>query len=197
MAKPNPDDEPTKKQARQDLEKLLESVKTAPELGKYFKTRDSNLEANMTTYETLWTLFTPKSKVVTKLFLNALQIFEVAAAPDSYEGVAPGKLYVLAWCWDWNGKEMIKAYYWLGITKFRGTKEINQLSCYPVEYYRDRSEAAKEELFKTMKARGDRYSRIVRSKPGATQMYDYKGEVLSERPSVISAGDDGSVRVFG
>ncbi|KAL9118250.1 MAG: hypothetical protein Q9187_005206 [Circinaria calcarea] len=174
-ATPNPDDLPNKKQAREDLARLLDTVRAAPELEKYFKTRDSNLNAAITTYETMWTLFPPKTKIVAKPFLNTLQVFEVEAAPIPYETPVPRTLSVLAWCWDWNGKEMSKVYYWLDIEKFRGTKGINLLPCYPIKYHKDGTSEDEEELLKVLKMRGAKYNKIVRSGPGSTQMYSYKG----------------------
>lgn len=189
-----PEDDEAKKQARADLQKLLECVKAAPELEKYFKTRDSNLGASITTYETMWTLFCPGTKLVAKLFLNQFQILEVSRAPIPRSNPPPQDLKVLAWCWDWNGKEMIKVYYWLSIERFWGTKPVNQLFCYPLEYYGDGTEKEREEFCKTIRARGTKYNKIVRSKSGATQMYIYNGAALSERRSVIKARINDTVR---
>jgi hypothetical protein len=143
--------------------------------------------AFITTYETMWTLFAPGTRIIAKLFLNQVQVLEVSRAPISRRNPAPRQLKVLAWCWDWNGKEMIKVYYWLIIERFWGTKPINQLFCYPLEYYKDRSKGEIEEFCKVIRDRGAKYNKIVRSKSGATQMYMYDGVALSERRSVIKA----------
>lgn len=178
-------------QARKDLEKLLESVTTAPELEKYFKTRESNLKAHITTYETMWTIFPPRTKIVAKLFLNQVQLLEVRGAPIPRRTPMPPNMKLLAWCWDWNGKEMVKVYYFLSIDRFWGTKDISQLFCYPLQYHKDESP---EDLCKMLRARGSRYNKIVRSKPGATQMYLYDGVALTERRNVIKPKRD-TVRV--
>jgi hypothetical protein len=102
--------------------------------------RDSNLKANITTYDTMWTIFKPKAKVVAKPFLQTTQIFEVAFAPIPEFKSAPKKTAVSVWCWDWNGKEMTKVFYDIIIDRFRRTKDISQLACYPLEYHMDSSE---------------------------------------------------------
>jgi len=178
-------------QARKDLEKLLECVTTAPELEKYFKTRESNLKAHITTYETMWTIFPPKTKIVAKLFLNQVQLLEVRGAPIPRRTPMPPNIKLLAWCWDWNGKEMVKVYYFLSIERFWGTKDIGQLFCYPLQYHKDESP---EDLCRVLRARGSRYNKIVRSKPGATQMYLYDGVALTERRNTIKPKRD-TVRV--
>lgn len=185
----------TKTQARKDLLRLLETVEAAPELEKYFKTRDSNLNASITTYETMWTLFPPKTKIVAKPFLNTLQVFEVDSAPIPYERRASRTLRVLAWYWDWTGKEMTKIYYYLPIDRFRGTKDTNQLPCYTIKYHKGGSSDDEEELCKKLKIRGAKYNKIVRSKPGATQMYSYNGETVSDTRSVIRPTENDAVSV--
>ena len=184
-AKPVEDETNGRKQARKDLVKLLECVKGSPELEKYFKTRESNIRANITTYDTMWTIFPPKTKVVAKLFLNTFQVFEVAFAPIPRSIRVPRKRYVEVWCWDWNGKEMTKVYYEIPVELFWGTKDIGQLPCYPLEYYQDGNEKEIDSLCNTLRVRGEKYNRIVRSKAGASQMYVYGGPALSERRSVV------------
>lgn len=169
-------DDPKQKQTCKDLEQLLECIRAAPELEKYFKTRDSNLSASITSYDTLWTLFAPKTQVIAKPFMKMLQAFEV----ESFTSLLRRK-YLDVWCWDWDGKQMIKVYYELSIEKFSGTKDINQLSCYPIQYYK----SGQEELKKTLRARGDKFNRIVRSKTGASQMYTYCGDVVSDGRSAL------------
>lgn len=60
-------DNEEKKQAREDLQTLMACVETAPDLEKYFKTRESNLRANITTYEFMWTCFAPGTKIIAKV----------------------------------------------------------------------------------------------------------------------------------
>ena len=183
------------KQAREDLTRLLETIKVAPELQSYFKTRESNRIASITTYETMWTLFAPKTPVIAKLFLNTSQVFEVEGAPIPYFKGRERKLNVFAWCWDWNGKEMIKIYYSLPIEKFRGTKDIDALPCYPLKYHKtgNSEEGEGEGIRKTLRERGAKYNKIVRSRPGATQMYEYKGEAVSNRQNIIKSTDNDEV----
>jgi hypothetical protein len=184
-AKPVEGEEGEKKQARTDLLRLLECVEAAPELENYFKTRESNIKANITTYDTMWSIFKPRTKVVAKLFQNAFQIFEVALAPIPRFNRVPRRRSVSVWCWDWKGKAMTKVFYDINIDRYWGTKDISQLPCYPLEYYMDGSEKEIESLCKSLQDRGAKYNRIVRSPSGASQMYIYNGPALSERRSVV------------
>ncbi|MCJ1417781.1 hypothetical protein MMC32_004126 [Xylographa parallela] len=184
-SKQHPDD-PGKNQACRDLERLLEAVKTAPELEKYFKTRESNIGASITTYETMWTLFAPKTRVIARPYMKMLQVFEVETAPIPWETPLPRVLEVLVWCWDWNGKEMTKVYFWIQIKKFRGTRDISQLECYPCKFHK----GDEEEFMSTLRKRGAKYNRIVRSKDGATQMRHYEGDALSDQRNAIKSSDE-------
>lgn len=178
-------DDPKQKQTCKDLERLLECIRAAPELEKYFKTRDSNLSASITSYDTLWTLFAPKTQVIAKPFMKMLQVFEV----ESFRSLLRRQL-ILVWYWDWNGKKVIKIHHWLSINRFSGTKDINQLSCYPIQYYK----TGQEELKKTLRARGEKFNRIVRSKTGASQMYTYSGDAVLDGQSAIKFGNQYTVK---
>ena len=118
-------------QARQDLEHLLRRIQSAPELENYFKTRETNINASITTYEKLWTCFAPKTRVIAKPFMNMPQVLEVSTSPIPFNTPVESTLEMWAWCWDWNGKKMVRAYYRLRFDRFRGTKPINDLPFYP------------------------------------------------------------------
>ncbi len=85
-------------------------------------------------------------------------------------------------------------YYDIAIDRFWGTKDINQLVAYPLEYYLDGSEKEIDGLCKTLRDRGAKYNRIVRSKAGSSQMYVYGGPALSERRSVVKKKTKDNVR---
>lgn len=141
----------------------------------------------------MWTLFAPGTRVVAKLFLNQEQILEVSRAPvpRRYHRQVAVDPKILAWCWDWNGKEMVKAYYWLSIDRFWGTQPINELFCYPLKYY----EGDLEGFRGVQRERGKKYCDIVHSKAGAEQMWNYDGIALSERRSVIKTKGKERVRI--
>ena len=179
-------DDPSKEQARVDLNRLLQCVKGSPELQGYFKTRMSNSKTSVITYATMWTLFPPGTKVVAKLYMDTPQIFEISWPPIPEETPAPPKLRTLIWCWNWDGKEMVKAHYWVTTNRFRGTREINKLPCYPLEYYKDGTKTS-QDFCAVMSRRGAEYNKIVRSAPGATQTYMFTGNALTEWRSVIKA----------
>ena len=86
---------------------------------------------------------------------------------------------------------MVRVYYALTIEKFRGTKDINQLECYPIEYYKDAAgEYNKAALCKTIKERGKKYVTYVKCKQGAAQMHTHSGNAVSERRNAIKTDNE-------
>lgn len=161
------------------------------ELDAYFKTRQSNLAANLTTYETMWTLFIPGKEIYAKPFLGMPQIFIVQTPPMFWEKDRnlPPTVDMDCWCYDWNGKEMSKVWYYIPFDRFRGTKPINELVAYPIHYYKDDNPKAEfrnqEGLVQHIIDRGIRFDATVRNTKGASQQHEYDGEALADRRNVI------------
>lgn len=101
-------------------------MEAAEEFEDYFKTKEVNASARVTTFETLWTVFPPKTLIVAKPFLGIPQLLEVSTSPTSPRGLKKNvtRLWMWAWCWDWNGKNMVKVYYIFKIKHFRGTVSL-------------------------------------------------------------------------
>jgi hypothetical protein len=172
-------------QASQDLQHLLQRIQSAPELEKYFKTRETNINASITTYETLWTCFAPKTRVIAKPFMDMPQVLEVSTSPIPFSTPVESTLEMWAWCWDWNGKKMVRAYYRLKFERFRGTKPINDLPFYPVEFDPD-----KEEVCADIRRRSEQYIKAVLVKAGASQMFTYVGNAYGDRRKVLASADE-------
>ncbi|KIY04112.1 uncharacterized protein Z520_00804 [Fonsecaea multimorphosa CBS 102226] len=175
------------KAARKDLNSLLECISTCTELESYFKTRDSNLESHTVTYQTIWTLFRPGTLVVARPFMNLPQVFEVKASPDPWED---RRLNIECWGYDWNGKEIVRVTFEFPIEKFRGTKEISSLFCYPLEYFRDEKENFDQSLRKELLERGKWFLEVCQT-TGAKQMFEYDGQAFSSRRSLARASVKG------
>lgn len=145
------------------------------------------MKAEVTTFEYMWTIFAPGSLVLAKPFLKQNQIFKVSLTPiPNYVRDLPAKLYITAYCWDWNGKKEVKIHYDFAIERFRGTKDINQLDCYPIKYHTDSSGVNQEaELRKTISERGKKYRSFVQCKEGAEQMHIHKGLAVSEQRNAL------------
>ena len=195
-SEPNSTDSESKKQARLDLELLLEQVIQDSELDAYFKTRASNLTANLTTYESMWTLFIPGQKIYAKPFLGMPQMFVVQSPPMFWERgrTLPATVEMSCWCYDWNGKDVVKVWYLIRFDRFRGTKPINELVAYPIKYYKDENLNAKfkneKELVKHLIDRGVTFDETVRGRKGASQQREYDGEALADRRNVIKKNHD-------
>ncbi|RYP48369.1 hypothetical protein DL768_005738 [Monosporascus sp. mg162] len=182
-AQQDPESQPSK-----DLAHLLGRVETAEELVDYFKTKEVNSIAKVTTFETLWTVFAPKTLIVAKPFLGIPQLLEVSSSPLSAPHTMKkvSRLWMTAWCWDWDGKKMVKVYYYLKFRRFRGTMEISKLDYYPLSYY----EGA-EELQSTIRKRSKAFLKATMFCPnGASQTFKYEGMAFVARRKVVSGSRD-------
>ena len=160
------------------------------ELESYFKTRESYMSAGITTFDTMWSLFVPGKHVYAKPFLNTPQLFVVEAPPFNWEKPeTPHRLSADCWCYDWNGKYLVKAFFEIHIERFRGTKPINELPCYPLEYYGtdDGRFQDQAELRKMLIERGTKFYKTVKVPKGASQMKNHEGPALSERQGGVGA----------
>ena len=132
-----------------------------------------------------------------KPFLGCPQVFIILNPPymwDKDRRTQAASMDVDCWYYDWDGKQMVKVYYSIAIDKFRGTKPINELICYPTKYYNDESADAKikteSDLLESLIIRGRSYEKTVKGPKGASQMYQYNGEALADRRNAIKQAND-------
>jgi len=174
------------RQDRVDLRRLLDHIKSSPELEPYFKTRVSHMKSKVTSYDNLWVLFPPGTRVLGSLFMEMKQVFEVQSTPvyfpskkEVQEADEKGQFwYFVATAMDWNGKakEFKKVPFQLQIKAFEGLKSINSLEFFPTEYY-DEWKDLEEELAE----RGKKTLKICESSShsGSKKMFQYEGDVIS------------------
>lgn len=174
-------------QMSKDLTSLLERVKTAPELQDYFKSRDSNLAAKVTTFDTLWANFAPGTLVVARLFQNVEQIFKVEDSPIPWSLSQTYRHHKMwAWSWDFDGKKILKVEYALKFERFRGTKPIKELPYYPIEYHPDPDRLKRESRERALKF----IKATIRCARGAEQMFRYRGLAYADQRNLLSNKDD-------
>lgn len=171
------------KQACSDLKLLLNIISTSSgvdNLGKYFKERNQHLNNKTITYEALWTLFPPGCRVYAAPFMKQEQIFIVGSAsldfPDNSTR-RPRPWSVSCWGYDWNGETFDRRSYEFEFEKFVGSKAINTLPCYPLEYYKDGNEDEIKALENTLEERGRKFRELCIAERGK-QMFSYSGKVL-------------------
>ena len=186
VSQERPEDNKETGQARDDLARLMDLVKgSSPSMESYFKTRESYLDARITTFDTMWSLFVPGHIVFAKPFLNTPQVFVVESPPYNWSTSSENspRLSVDCWSYDWNGKDLVRAYFEIEIEHFRGTKPVNDLPCYPLDYYEavEGPYRTKEDLRKMLIARGKKFYQIAKTPKGARQMYSHEGTALLER----------------
>jgi hypothetical protein len=206
-----------------DLQLLLECVKSSPELEDYFKVRDAYLRAHVTSYQWQWTLFSPGGWIYTEPCLNQPQIMEVGSIGmiGSSHNIDPAPNWVLsAWFYDWNGLQLEKKSVLLRIDKYVGTKPIESLVCYPVEFYRavdmpelqspdtvnpihtkfppiddlrpDRRTILPKKLTDSLLQRGRDFQKYCTAGEGRKAMFRYDGQVLFKGYGVAVTNDNNS-----
>ena len=112
------------------------------------------------------------------------QVLEVLNSPFPFSNPVEPTLEMLAWCWDWNGKKMVKVYYVLKFDRFRGTKSINRLDYYPLSF-----DLSNEKTIAEIKVHSERYIKSVSVDLGAKQMFTYQGDALGDRRKVLASAD--------
>ncbi len=172
LSRPTSDDDEGTSQVKHDLQELMETVRTSPDLASYFKQRFSS--PNTITFQYLWTLFPVGTEIVARPFSNQSQLFRV-----DYDPYLPAKddhsdKWVLeAWCFDHNGREYVRAFHNLEIPRFEGHREINQLPCYPVKYHTSTDgRAGPESVRQEALAAGNKFKRFCEFE-GAAKMFEY------------------------
>ena len=164
-------------QARSDLKLVLETISSGSsgdlKLDKYFKIRLPNVEQNMVTFESLWTIFSPGALVYGKPFLGQDQIFIV----QDYLATWPQTRRKPKWSlqcltYDWDGRSFKRVALQLDIDNFEGSKPITSLPFYPLHYHQQ-PEILKQRLVE----RGAKFKRFCTAEKGS-QMFDYRGDVV-------------------
>lgn len=118
--------------------------------------------------------------------MNMPQIFEVSSSPIPYASPAGRFLTMGVWFWDWNGKKMVQVHFRLGFYKFRGTKPLKDLECYPLEF-----DPNKEATLASIKARSTKFISSILVGSGSSQMFTYDGEAYCDRlKGAVSAVDE-------
>ena len=180
-------EEPTT-QAQSDLKLLLDAIMMGsgdPKLDKYFKTRLSNRDQGVVTFETLFTLFPPGTLIYGRPFLGQDQVLLMWDNMSSWPVTRSGKLWtMLCWTYDWDGKVFKRMPLRIDIDHFEGAKRITTLPFYPLEYH-----PQCQQIKEAMIARGKRYRDYCGQKPGS-QMFDYDGEAVPAKKGFSRLDDD-------
>ena len=181
-------------QARKDLKLLLDTISSGsgdPKLDKYFKTRESNIEQNYVTFESLWTLFPPGTLVYGKPFLGQDQVFIVQDNMSTWPrfgGRQASTWSLQCWTYDYDGKIFKRIALKLDFESFEGTRPISSLPYYPLDHHQE-----PEILKKYLIERGAKYRELCTAKP-ESRMFDYKGDVVfGKRGFPGVTGDNGEV----
>lgn len=132
-----------------DLRLLLDTISKGSgdlKLDKYFKTRNSNREQKLVTFETLWKLFPSGSLVFGKPFLGQDQVCLVYDNIRPWPDSESSKQWTLVcWAYDGDGKSFKRIALNLQIKHFEASKPIMTLPYYPLEFH-EQYEKVKKEL---------------------------------------------------
>lgn len=172
-------DSSERNEARADLSKVLDFVQHSTGLEAYFKDRESHRSSQVVEYKFLWTIFPSGTEVIASTFMEEQQVMIVSAPPYLYDPQDKSQQLV-CWYYDHDGTNWIVAQRIFEIDRYHGTRNINTLSCYPLEYHKpDRDNTSLEDLKLKFTKRGERFKELCTAKPGVGQSFDYNGHLLS------------------
>ncbi|KAL2045967.1 hypothetical protein ABVK25_011892 [Lepraria finkii] len=173
-----PDDSSHRKEARDDLAKVLDFVQRSKGLESFFKARPSNMTSGVITYDHLWTIFPAGTEVISQTFLEDKHVMIVHDSPHKYE--REKSQWLVCWYYDHDGTDWVVSQILFEIERYNGTKPIDTLKCYPLEYYKENGRSTDLVKLKgELTERGKSFKRLCTRNPGVQQMFDYKGQLLS------------------
>ncbi|KAL5045853.1 hypothetical protein BDW71DRAFT_182934 [Aspergillus fruticulosus] len=172
------------KRDRDDLQKLLDQIKSSADLEAYFQKREEWARNSEIPYEHLWTLFPPGKMVCSKVVFDQLQVFIARDySYDSYRTQSDSKkeqFTLDCWAYDWNGETFNRVSASLSMDKYTGPKPIASLNFYPLEYHVDADgNPAKEQLCAELLQRGKKFKEFCVA-PKGSQMFYCDGPALTE-----------------
>lgn len=170
------------KQAHSDLKLLMGIISSSSgvdKLEKYFKEREQHIDNKTVAYETLWTIFSPGRRVYAAPFLKQSQIFIVGSSSVDFpaEGRRAEPWSISCWGYDWNGETFNRKPYEFEFEKFAGSKPINSLPCYPLDFYKNGDRNEIKDLVNSLMDRGRAFRELCSAAKGK-QMFSYTGKVL-------------------
>jgi hypothetical protein len=203
---------------KDDLKLLLAHIEKCDELVRYFATRDSNQTSRLVTFDTLWTLFAPGTKVFATPYMDALQMFEVESPHTtlsdveplqnlgavastrvrSAEGNSSSWRSIICCGLDFNGTHIVRVPYEFRIPKFPGARAITSLPCYPVEYQSQIQEEITSEyvppkdLMRDLLISRAKKFRIL-ARPIGNRMFLYRGPIYSDGFGIIKSSTNEQV----
>lgn len=190
------------RETREALADLLECIRTSRELKDYFKTRDTNIAKQVTSYKYLWTFFPPGTRVVASPFMGTEQLFLVEDLVDIGSDRDDHEPYWQIDCiyldFDTSfGRRMVS----FKVKKFDDTKPLKTLECYPTKFmdHEDR-------FLKDRKEQGQEFKTFCFELKGAAKLFSYRGNATSSgiglnkaqqplrtRPSVMISSTTSSI----
>ncbi|KAI9764111.1 MAG: hypothetical protein M1840_008671 [Geoglossum simile] len=169
--------------AMEDLGRLLDQVRSTPELELYFDDLEAQGNAESITFDNLWAIFPPGELVLASPFMGLPQVFIVKESSSFVTLSRDGKrLWNLVCCsYDWNGTTFNRVAVTFPFEEFKGTRAINTLACHPLKFHRD-DEAPNEKNSPTLRnkliERGKQFRELCIS-PRGSQMFEYSGSALA------------------
>ncbi|KAF7532969.1 hypothetical protein G7054_g7499 [Neopestalotiopsis clavispora] len=185
--------------ARSDLRLLLSQLRIwsgDDNLDTYIRIREDLASTDSTTFETLWTIFTPGTLVFSRMFLEQDQVFLVMESlpkprrkiPSKFSRHELDKWELVCLTYDWNGKTFDRRLFLFEIPRFDGKEPIVSLPVYPWKYVQNQTEVREKLL-----ARGSKFRKICVAS-SSSNMFKYQGQALIDRKGfgfVTEQHDDG------
>lgn len=161
-------------EAREDLRAVLTLLEGSDALGAYFSSRASQKAGKTITFDYVPTLFAPGTKVLARLFLNDIQMFEVESTSSELLNKTVQAFIVSVVAFDWDGVAFKPFVYAFKISRFEGTRSVLNLPCFPASYY-DEGDEDGSKLRERLLTQGKEFFRLCVEQEF---QYDYHGPVL-------------------
>lgn len=188
---PKEDDPDARKQARKELEKLMQLINRSAGLEPYFRSREEIKITKTVKFRDLWTLFRHGGQVYGRSYRNELQMFEVRSIRSPpYSGY----FSVSCIAFDWDGVKFSPYTYDFYINEYPAEKSINSLEIFPVEFYQDADGNSDSRLREKLIERGRKYVDLVTKEPISYQCkYEGTATITPSGPQRVTtkrrAGD--------
>ena len=170
-------DSESTKEAREDMRDVLTLLEGSDALGSYFTSRTSDVAGGTISFDFIWTLFAPGTRIYAQSFMGELQMFEVVTVVNLYDpGPAiPKGVDIVATAFDWDGTAFRPYIYQFSIPRWEGPRSILSLPCFPVSVYNNFEDDGGSKLMDSLLARSHTFWRLC-TEP--IFQYEYTGSIL-------------------
>lgn len=181
---PNANDNPERREARNDLKDVIQSIRSSQALESYFRSRDTIMSSKRIKFEFLWTLFGHGARVYARSFMDEFQMLEVRSC--SIPPIKGRRFRVSCSAFDWDGSKFSTYAYDFYIKPFADEKFINSLDVFPTTFFTEADGSGDDtQLRERLYERGLKYCNACTREPNSVQC-KYQGMAIVSPSGLLS-----------